>query len=129
MDIFTRCRAMRREAVCLRRQMERMRGTMTSVQSTLQAMPGGSGSHHDRMAAYMADMDTLEHELLDRAAQYVVDLATAEELLRGLPLTEELVMREYYINGLTNEQVAETLDISDRHVRRAKSAARRRMNL
>lgn len=125
-EVFRRCKAGRREMRCIQRQIGMLREISCGVQSTLRERVQG-GKQADRMAEHIAAIDEMEEALSRRFAQYVQDMEKAEELLRGLTETEELVMREYYLNGLTNEQVADALYLSDRHVRRAKAAAMRKM--
>ena len=126
MEIFRKCKAARREIACLQRQIHEMRAITCNVQSTLEERVQ-SNHHQDRMAAWAAQMDELEETLLQRVERYVQALQEAEEMLVILTETEALVMRAYYINGMTNEEVGESRGIADRHVRRAKQAATRKL--
>lgn len=125
-EVFRRCKAGRREMRCIQRQIRELKVAARGVRCAMRERVQG-GKREDRLAEYAAALDEMERTLEERIAQYVEDLKAAEKMLSRLSETEELVMREYYLNGLTNEQAADALGISDRHVRRAKAAAMRKL--
>ena len=101
----------------LKERIERLRAAMELGARQLRVAPARNAARN-KLEEDMAKLDELERELVGEVAAFEQEIRKAEQLLEGLPVREQLIMRLRYVDGLSWRQVARRAHYSERHCRR-----------
>ena len=112
----------------LERQKERLRDAVTNITQRLTGMPGG-GDGHDRMMAYVAQLDELEEKYAGLITRQTEARLKVEQALAELPEQQERVLRLRYIDGLSWRKIGRRMHYSESHLRKISAAAMRRLEI
>jgi DNA-directed RNA polymerase specialized sigma24 family protein len=101
-------------------KIEDLETIATHMTAELTGMPRGGNKLADDTWAVLADYRT---KCVEAVQQYLLDCRTLDEEIDRLPLKKSTasqtraVMKCKYLDGMTDEQIAEKLHYSDRYVR------------
>lgn len=123
MQIFERCKAAEGDKKKLRDRITRYRESATRMSAALDGVGAHRTAEPDKLAAIMAEIDTLEREIKERDHEYAAEVAAACKLLDMLPETECKIVNSYYIDGTPLTVIAREMSYSYGYVRTVKSAA------
>lgn len=112
----------------LERQKERLRDAVTNMTQRLTGMPHG-GDGHDRMMAYVAQLDELEEKYAALITAQAEARLKVEQALMGLPEQQERVLRLRFIDGLSWRKIGRRMHYSESHLRKISAAALRRLEV
>ncbi len=118
----------KKEQEQLRQQLEAMEAALYAPRTTnLTGMPSGGGHEgsavEDAAIKHMELVECYRAQLLDLVAEQL----EIENALASLDGSERMIMREYYINGLTWEAVCVKVGYSWRQTHRIHKRALRRL--
>lgn len=82
-----------------------------------------SSSRQDKMATIISRMDELEERMIEEGVRLVEEQREVEEYIQGLGTDTQSIMRCYYMDGLTWDEVAIRLHYSVRTLFRIRDRA------
>lgn len=111
-----------RELAQVRRQREMLEARMTSPRS---GVPGGSGrgSGGDPMVDMVARSVRLEQKYKQLESRLLAAQLGIENLISRLGPKERTLLRHYYLEGLTMEQVGDKMGYTERQAHRVHASA------
>ena len=121
MDLHT-LRDRRDRIDSLKERIERLRSAMELGDRQLKLAPARTAVRN-KLEEDMAKLDELERELVGEVAALEQDAQDAEELLDGLPVREQRIMRLRYVEGMSWRKVARKAHYSQQHCFRIHGAA------
>ena len=117
------CRALVLEADDIRHRLDVLKAQIEGKSPFLSWAPGGTGTV-DNTGRAVCNIDTLERLWGERIAMALLHVTMVEEALWDIPKPEaRMVMRLYYIDGLTWEQVEAEAHYGQRQCRRLRDYA------
>ena len=111
----------------LKERIERLRSAMELGARRLKIVPAKTAVRN-RLEEDMAKLDELERELVGEVAAFEQETQDAEQLLDGLPVREQRIMRLRYVEGMSWRRVARKAHYSQQHCFRIHDAALKRID-
>lgn len=115
MDVLRRIRAYEKDMQRLR--LRRLCAQDAATQCTRSADMTGHGGGGDRMSEYMARIDAIEREMVEREAQLALDLELAAKLVSAIDPAQGAVLHMRMVRGMTVRETAASLHTSCDSVR------------
>ncbi len=112
----------------LKERIERLRSAMELGARQLRVAPARNAAR-SKLEEDMIKLDELERELVGEVAAFEQEIRKAEQLLEGLPVREQLIIRLRYVDGLSWRRVARKAHYSEQHCRRIHKAALKKMSV
>lgn len=94
----------------------------TKITADVTGMPRGNGVS-DKVGSAAGRLVDLTKEIDDLVDSYVDQKKLVNEILEKLPVTEQAVLRKYYVEGMTIEEVGEDMGYCSVHISRIKKRA------
>lgn len=94
----------------------------TKITADVTGMPRGNGVS-DKVGSAAGRLVDLTKEIDALVDSYVDQKKLVNEILGKLPVTEQAVLRKYYVEGMTIEEVGEDMGYCSVHISRIKKRA------
>lgn len=124
MHIFVRCKYAESDKKAMRDRITRYRESATRMSAALDGVGARSTAEPDKLAAILAEIDSLEREIKQRDQEYAAEVAAACKLLDMLPEVECEIVNRYYIGNTPLTIIARDMSYSYGYVRTIISTAR-----
>jgi DNA-directed RNA polymerase specialized sigma24 family protein len=110
----------------LKERIERLRAAMELGARQLRVAPARNAVRN-KLEEDMAKLDELERELIGEIAALEQEVQDAKQLLEGLPVREQLIIRLRYVEGLSWRRVARKAHYTEKHCLKIHRAALKRI--
>lgn len=110
------CRSAKGEIQSIRERIERIKSDRERMTQTITGMPNGKNNNQSRLEELTVKLMDLQEELADKVYQREQEIKEVESWIDHLNPYYRIVIREFYVNGLSVRMIARKVGYSEKHI-------------
>lgn len=110
------CRSAKGEIQSLRERIERIKSDRERMTQTITGMPRGKNNCQSRIEELTVKMMELQEELAGKVYQREQEISQVEGWIETINPYYRIVIREFYVNGLSVPMIARKVGYSEKHI-------------